>query len=176
MAIVDATTPLRMTFGARLRVLFGALFFVAQGALIATAGLRPDHAYGFWMFHESSTVELRLFRTVIAKEDRTYRRVEATGPRGEWQARDGTGVLQTRSWRDRVKQPELGTFGVRFPASYGAQAVIARVNAALTELSDHVEDEDTCRFEVDVAVVHNGRDEGVRALRGPWRCNGDPQP
>lgn len=168
---------MRRRVRALLCLLFGGAFLGTQGALIATAGLRPDHAYGFWMFHESSTVELRFFRVIVAKDDPGgFRRVEAVGETATWEARDSAGALQTRSWRDRVKQPELATFGRRIPAAYGAGAVTARLTAALFDLSEHIEDADSCRFEVDAAVTRNGRDDGVQHLRGPWRCAGKAPP
>ena len=165
----------------RLRSVAAAVFGIAylgiQGALIATAGRRPDHAYGFWMFHESSTVELKLFRVVLASGDPSgLKRLEVPAGPGEWNARDGSGVLQPRSWRERVKQPELGTFGQRIPAAYGAQAVTTRLLEALVDVSEHMDDADTCRFEIDARVWRNGRDEGVAKLRGPWRCAGKVAP
>lgn len=95
---------------------------------------------------------------------------------GEWDAKNSAGVLQPRSWRERVKQPELATFGRRIPAAYGSGAVLTRLEKALADVSDHTEDADTCRFEIDAAVQRNGRDEGVKRLLGPWRCPGSAEP
>lgn len=161
---------------------FGAVYLALQGILIATAGVRPDHAYGFWMFHESSTVELRLFRTMVSADAASaVRRELVRGGKGgatgsEWEARNAIGALETRSWRERVKQPELGTFGRPIPASYGSGAVLARLRLALDDVSAHMDDVDTCRFELDVHVVRNGRDRGTTTLFGPWRCAGQAPP
>ena len=142
--------------------------------------MRPDHAYGFWMFHESSTVELRLYRIVAVKVEGgdtfRYERIEARGGLGEWDAKDSAGVLKARSWRERVKQPELSTFGRRIPAAYGSSAVLARLRKALEDVSERTEDADTCRFEIDATVQRNGRSDGLVPLRGPWRCVGKAEP
>jgi hypothetical protein len=134
---------------------------VGQVALVATARGRPDHIFGFRMFPEASTLEIHLFRdtretpgaggTSSAREEG----VPAAG--GEWSARDGSGQLRRFSWRDRVRDPILGSIDARVFASYGVDAQLARLGHALDDVADHIEDDaETHRLRAEVIVRKNG--------------------
>lgn len=143
----------------RARVAFAVLWFGTQGALIATAGRRPDRAFGFQMFNESSTLEVRLAREVWAGDvpgKGALTVVEAED--GAWTARDAMGKKRRYRWRDRVPQPSLSTFGTPIHASYGAEAQLARLQLALEDVARHVDDAETHRFALDVVVRKNGRE------------------
>ena len=63
-----AARPSLFDLGPRARVVFAVVWLAAQAALIATAGLRPEHAFGFRMFSESTTAELHLYRRTFDGE------------------------------------------------------------------------------------------------------------
>jgi hypothetical protein len=134
-----------------LRVAFAALWVGVQGTLVLTAGRRADHSFGFRMFPEATTIEIRLGR-------------ELSGgivpvPGGEWSASDGHGHSRRFSWHDRVRDPVLGSLDRRMFASYGADAQLARLQRALDDVADHVaEDHDTVRLRAEVLVSRNGRE------------------
>jgi hypothetical protein len=152
-----------LRFGAKgrsfpsLRVAFAAVWIAGQSALILTAGLRPDHAFGFRMFPEASTLEIRLSRQVSG--------AIVAAPRGEWAARDSTGQVRHFAWRDRVRDPVLASLDQRVFASYGADAQLARLQRALDDVADHeTEDAETERLRADVLVWRNGREATALTL------------
>ncbi len=98
------------------RVAFAVAWIGVQAALVSTAGNRPDAAFGFRMFSESSTIEAHLTRTVV----RGGRTVELPVEDGTWTTRDSTGRGHNCSWHDRVKEPILAVFDRTIPASYSA--------------------------------------------------------
>jgi hypothetical protein len=143
-------------------VLFAAAWLSLQLGLVLTASRRPDGAFGFRMFPESSTVEVALFRE-LGRE-----RVPVTD--GAWTARDASGVAHTFTWRDRVKRPELAAFDVEMHASYGAAAQLARWQAALDDVAAHIPaDAETRRLTLDVTVRRNGREPHVVRLESAER-------
>jgi hypothetical protein len=132
-------------------VAFGACWIASQIALVLGAARRPDHAFGFRMFPEASTVEIRLSREVRGRWE------HALG--GEWSARDAQGQLRHFSWHDRVRDPVLGSLDARVFAAYGVDAQLARVALALDDVADHTpEDAETRRLRADVVVAKNGRE------------------
>jgi hypothetical protein len=148
----------------RAKVALAAAWIAVQVALVLTAGTRADAAFGFRMFSESTTVSVRLFRLTDAPSGHGTVRVEV--PEGDWTARDERGMAHRFSWRARVKEPALSTFGVTFPASYGAAAQLARWEAALQYVARHVpEDAETRALELDVTLRKNGRAPTVTHLR-----------
>jgi hypothetical protein len=154
------------------RSAFAVAFIAAQVGLVATAGRRPDGAFGFRMFNESSTVQVSLSREVVSLEapDAALSRVPVSG--GEWHAHDARGVAHTISWRDRVRRPELSVFDVEMSAAYGANAQLARWTAALDDVASHLDhDAETRRLVLDVTVRRNGGEPEtvtvVRDVRGP---------
>jgi hypothetical protein len=136
--------------GPKARLVFAALYVAAQGALIATAGHRPDGAFGFRMFPESSTVSAQLFRS-------TDTEVHIPVVQGEWTAKDAMGVPKRIRWSDRVKRPELRIFGETISAAYGADAQVARFRAALADVAAHTpEDNETKELLVELTLRKNG--------------------
>jgi len=150
------------------RCLFAAGYVAAQVALIATAGGRPEHAFGFRMFSESSTVRLHLLRAVEAPSGHGTVLVDVRD--GAWNAHDPSGAIHRFAWRDRVREPELGTFDVTMHAAYGAEAQLARLRAALADVARHVpEDAETRELVLNVTVRQNGKEPEVVLLRSGAR-------
>lgn len=146
-----------LDFGSRARVVVAALWVGGQAVLIATGGKRPDGAFAFRMFSESSTIEITLYREVDAISGEGTQLVRV-GPDGAWVATDRNGDPQRFSWRDRVVDPTLSRLDVTEHASYGADANLARLRAALDDVMAHTrEDTQTLALVADVTVRRNGR-------------------
>jgi hypothetical protein len=138
-------------------VAFAALWATGQATLVLTAGARADHSFGFRMFPEATTIEIRLARELSGGI--------APAPRGEWSAADGYGHTRQFSWHDRVRDPVLGSLDRRVFASYGADVQLARLQQALDDVADHVaEDHDTVRLRAEVLVWRNGREPTAMTL------------
>ncbi|MGO9833347.1 MAG: hypothetical protein ACLP1X_03955 [Polyangiaceae bacterium] len=152
-------------FPPRARVAVAACWVAGQAALVLTAYDRPDHIFGFQMFPEASTIEIHLSRETS--------RGDLPAPRGEWSARDSSGQLRHFSWRDRVRDPLLGSLDARIFASYGVDAQLARLQRALDDVADHVpEDGETLRLRADVRVWKNGRSPSTVTLTSHARRSG----
>jgi hypothetical protein len=135
----------------QVRAPFALLWMLGQAALVLTAGLRADHIFGFRMFPEASTLEIHLSRIASG--------MTLPAPRGEWAARDASGQLRHFSWRDRVRDPVLESIDVPLFASYGADTQLARLQRALDDVADHLdEDDETQALRADVRVSKNGRE------------------
>jgi hypothetical protein len=146
------------------RVAFAALWIGLQAALILSAGGRADHIFGFRMFPEASTIEIRLWRETALGAVRA--------PQGEWSARDAAGQLRHFSWRDRVRDPILASIDTRVFASYGVDAQLARLGLALDDVALHIpEDAETRRLRAEVLVRRNGRDPEALTLRSRSRSS-----
>lgn len=90
---------------------------------------------------------------------------------GEWTAIDVDGVRHSFDWHDRVKSPLVATFDTTFEASYGEAALLARMQAALDDVTAHLAgDAETQRLVALVTVRRNGRDAPVVRLSGPLRA------
>lgn len=142
----------------------GAFFWVAaQVTLVITASHRPDGAFGFRMFNESSTIKLTLYREIEAPDGaRTRARVDE----GVWTARTRDGTHHRVSWYDRVPMPHW-VFDREMHASYGAAAQLERLSAALDDVVAHLpasEDVETRRLVLDVVVRRNGREPVLHRL------------
>jgi len=133
--------------GPRARVAFAVAWLGAQAALIATASLRPEHAFGFRMFSESTTEVLHLQR-------RTFDGDLVSCDHGAWWTRTSRGARLYLSMRDYIDAPELSFYDIRMPASYGRAAELARLQAALDDVIGRLGDDDrtTAQFVVDVAL------------------------
>ncbi len=143
-------------------MIFAALWIGGQGALVLTAGGRPDHIFGFRMFPEGSTIEIHLWRDTAGGAMRALR--------GEWSARDAAGQLRHFSWRDRVRDPILSSIDARVFASYGVDAQLARLEHALDDVADHVpEDMETRQLRAEVVVRRNGGEPTTVSLRSHAR-------
>jgi hypothetical protein len=139
------------------RPFFGACWICGQVALVLSAGLRPDAIFGFRMFPEASTLEIRLSRVTSA--------ATLAAPRGEWAARDASGQLRHFSWRDRVRDPVLQSLDTPVFASYGVGAQLARLQHALDDVADHLEeDHETLQLRADVVSSKNGREPRTDTL------------
>lgn len=135
-----------------LRAAFVAGWIVVQIALIFSAKDRPDGAFGFRMFSESSTIETSLFRELRGSGERV------SVQDGTWVGHDDLGLAQRFSWYDRVQRPELRVFDREIAASYGAAAQRARWTAALADVARHVRaDVDTARLVLRITTRMNGR-------------------
>jgi hypothetical protein len=150
----------------RARVAFAAAWIAAQGALVITAARRPDGIFGFRMFPEASTMQVRLARVTATGEEPT--------PGGEWSARDASGQLRHFSWRDRVRDPVLSSLDARIFAAYGEATQLARLEHALDDVADHVpEDAETLRLVAHVTLWHNGREPTTSTLQSHPRRGGE---
>ena len=131
--------------GPRARVVFVALWLGVQLALVATASLRPEHAFAFRMFSESTTDVLHLSR-------RTFDGDLVSCDGGGWWTRTRNGARLYHSMRDFIDAPELSFYDIRMPASYGRAAELARLRAALDYVIGRLGDDDrtTAQFVVDV--------------------------
>lgn len=137
------------------RVLFAIAWIGVQLVLIVTAARRPDGAFGFRMFNESSSITLALYRETEGG------RVHVEN--GVWGAKSLDGRVHRFSWYDRV--PHYWVFDQEMAASYGAATQVQRLQAALDDVAAHVpEDAETTRFLLDVTVRRNGREPVVQHL------------
>jgi hypothetical protein len=145
------------------RAVFAVCWLAGQTVLVLTGARRSDGAFGFRMFPEASTIEIRLAREIESGVDGTSSEGGVVNwiaaPHGEWAARDARGQLRHFSWHDRVRDPTLASLDARIFAPYGADAQLARLQRALDDVADHVpEDAETIRLRADVLVWKNGRD------------------
>ena len=140
-----AARPSIFDLGPRARVAFVAAWLTAQAALIATGDLRPEHAFAFRMFSESTTAVLHLRRRTLDGD-------LVSCDHGAWWTRDARGARHYLSMRDYIDAPELSFYDVRMPASYGRAAELARLEAALDYVIGRLGDDDrtTAQFVVDV--------------------------
>ena len=119
-----------------------------QAALIATSGARPEHAFGFRMFGEASTLQYSLSRVV--RQGGTVREVPCP---------DGKYTIKGREydWHSWVRQGGLGTFDREIFASYGVAAQRNRLEAAVRSYAAHVQgDHETVRFVLSGWTARNG--------------------
>jgi hypothetical protein len=152
------------------RILFGFVWVSAQVALVITADRRPDGAFGFRMFSESSTIKIVLYREVAA-EDGQRRRIHVED--GVWSAHDAGGLKRRFAWTDRVRRRELALFDTEMSTKYGTNAQLARLQAALDDVATHTPDDaETRRFLLDVTVRKNGGEPYVVHLASAERAAG----
>jgi hypothetical protein len=137
--------------GPRGRVAFAAVWLAAQALLIATAELRPEHAFAFRMFSEGTTAELQLSRV-------TFDGTIEPAARGAWWTRDRRGVRRRLAVRDYIDAPELSTFEVPTPAAYGRAAELSRLGYALDDVVARLGDDDatTAQLVVDITLRRSG--------------------
>jgi hypothetical protein len=144
------------------RVVFAVAWIAVQGGLILTARSRPDGAFGFRMFSESTTIKVSLYREVAGDQ-----RVHVED--GRWSARDASGQVKRFSWHDRV-MPTLAIFDVEWAAAYGEAAQLVRWQGALDDVFAHTaEDVETTRLVLDVVVKKNGREPRTVTLSSAYR-------
>lgn len=166
----DRPTPLpgpRDPWPVRRRMAFIVVWVVVQFTLVLTADRRPDGAFGFRMFPESSTLRVSLYRE-LRGPDGAARRVRVD--QGRWVAGDARGVKHAFAWTDWVRRPELGAFDQEISASYGVEAQLSRFSAALDDLAAHVSSDcDTERFVLEISVRKNGREPYTVEFVSPRR-------
>lgn len=156
------SSGLRAPLSSNLRIAGAIAWIAAQLTLVLTASRRPDAAFGFRMFPESSTIAVSLTRSVTGPAGVSLRLPVHDGT---WSAHDETGVPHVFSWRERVRRPELATFDVEMSASYGAAAQLARWQAALDDVAGHVVgDAETRRLHLEVTVRRNGQEPRIVQL------------
>lgn len=134
-----------------LRAGFAAAWLVAQGALIATAGSRPDRAFGFRMFAESGTVRLHVERVL---DDGGLIPI---GEDGAWEARDCAGEPHRFEWGHLVAYPAPWALDGELHSPYGTRAGLAQARAALEWVAAHTDgDCQTLGYRAVVEVRRNG--------------------
>ncbi|MET0592367.1 MAG: hypothetical protein ABW133_06690 [Polyangiaceae bacterium] len=135
------------------RIALAVAFLATQAALIGTSRLRPDGLFSFQMFNESSTIAIAIDRRVAIGAG-IY--VDATD--GSWEASDSSGATHWFRWTDRVRDPILRNLGRPVHASYGVDAQLFRLQAALDDVVDHLQgDSETLALAADVTIRKNGR-------------------
>jgi hypothetical protein len=153
-----------LNLGIRGRAIFCAAYVGAQIALIGFGLHAPDHVFGFQMFSEASRVRFQLFRKVRGKRGLVPVVDDA------WQARDRTGVVRQFRWSDRVRYPPLRRSGVSVHASYGLDAQLFRMQAALDDVVAHIpEDAETRALVATLQTSKNGRPYREVRLTGKRR-------
>jgi hypothetical protein len=148
------------------RIAFAIAWIGLQGGLILTASRRPDGAFGFRMFSESTTIKVSLYREIVGAEGgRTRVHVDD----GRWSARDANGLVKRFSWHDRV-MPNLAVFDVEWAAAYGEAAQLTRWQGALDDVFAHTTDDaDTKRLVLDIVVRKNGHEPHTVTLTSAER-------
>lgn len=143
-----------LNLGLRGRAVFAGAYLLAQGALLATAPTRPDKVFSFQMFNESSTLSINLSRRV----ERADGTIVTVPTKGLWWARDRAGVERAFDWHERVRDPILATLDRPVHASYGVDAQLFHLQAALDDVMAHLtSDAETRALVADVEVRRNGR-------------------
>lgn len=148
------------------RIAFLVAWVAGQATLVLTAGARPDNAFGFRMFGESSTLRYHLARTVDAPSGHGTTTIDA--PAGAWSAHTRDGTLRHFAWSERVHEPALATFDTTMHASYGASAQLSRLEAALSDVAARARadgDSDTRELVLQVTVRRNGREPSTLTFR-----------
>jgi hypothetical protein len=121
--------------------LLAAAWIGGQATLVLSGARRPDASFAFRMFPESSTISISLSREI---KGRGVVHVDA----GTW-----------APWTERVKDPILSNLDLTVSASYGVNAQLFRLQAALDDVASHLEgDSETIRLVADVVVRKNGHD------------------
>ncbi len=158
--------------GPRARTAFAAAYLAAQVIAITSAASRSDHIFGFRMFSESSTLNVALFRRIDAPSGHGILKVHVEN--GTWIAKDADGAPQRVSWHDRVREPGLSTFDTTIHASYGADAQVERLQAALLDVAAHIpQDAETRDLVLEVIERKNGREPITSVLDAKANAKGD---
>lgn len=137
---------------ADLRIVFAVVWIGLQIGLVATAGRRPDGAFGYRMFPEASTIKV-----VLSRELADGRRVHVEN--GLW-----TDATHRRhfDWFERVPYWRLDA---EMNASYGSAAQLDRLQHALDDVASHLDgDIETRRLVAEVMVRRNGREPVLHTL------------
>lgn len=141
----------------RLRPVFFCAYLLTQLALLIAAQRSPDLVFGFQMFNASSDFKITLFRKV-----RLRGRTRIVPVRdGVWEVKDRSGARHTYRWQDRVRYGRLATLNQFGHASYGLDAQLFRLQAALSDFVRHIPDDpETEALIAEVDTLKNGRERG----------------
>jgi hypothetical protein len=141
----------------RLRPVFFCAYLLTQFVLLFRAQKSPDLVFGFQMFNASSDFKISLFRKV---KHRGRSRIVPIHD-GTWESKDRTGAPHIYRWRDRVHYGGLATLNRFVHASYGLDAQLFRLQAALDDFVRHLpDDEETLALIAEVDTLKNGREAG----------------
>jgi len=141
----------------RLRPVFFCAYLATQLVLVLRAQKSPDLVFGFQMFNASSDLKITLFRKV-----RRRGRSKVVPIRdGTWEVKDHSGVQHSYRWQDRLPRNQLATLDRFMHASYGLDAQLFRLQAALADFVLHLPgDEETEAVIAEVDTLKNGREVG----------------
>lgn len=140
-----------LDLGPRLRAGFALAYVTLMLVVVVTGQQRPDHAFGFQMFNESSNMNIHLYRRV-----RGSHRLEPLRD-GVLRERTRHGVEVVR-WGDRVRDPVLGVLERPVHAKYGLAGQLYRLEFALDEFASRVPRGGTTTGIVAIVLAeHNGR-------------------
>jgi len=141
----------------RLRPLFFCAYLSAQLFLLLRAQYTPDLMFGFQMFNASSQLKISLFRKV---RRRGRSRVISVRD-GAWQTKDRSGARHEFAWQARVRDPHLNGLDQFRHASYGLEAQLFHLQAALSDFVQHLAgDEETEALIAEVDTLKNGHETG----------------
>jgi hypothetical protein len=153
-----------LDLGPRARVAFAAAYVLGMIAVVISAQYRPDHAFGFQMFNESSTVNIHLYRRVKGQ-----RALEAFVD-GGFTTRGKDGAPRRIEWRDRVRDRVLGRLDETVHAKYGLAGQLFRLELALQDFARHLgDDRDTDEIVAVVETRKNGKNPAVVRLKARRR-------
>ncbi len=140
-----------LALGPIARRAFIAVFVGVQLGLVLTADRRADRIFGFRMFNESSSLKFDLYRKLSSSERVVPVRA------GSWEVVTASGT-RTFRWTDRVRYAALGRPGIFRHATYGAEAQLFRLQAALDDAMAHLQDDpETLELIAEVETIRNGR-------------------
>jgi len=140
-----------------LRPVFFCAYLATQLVLVVRAQKSPDLVFGFQMFNASSELKISLFRKV-RRRDRS--KVVAVRD-GAWELKDHSGERHTYRWQDRLPRNQLATLDRFMHASYGLDAQLFRLQAALADFVRHLPgDEETEAVIAEVDTRINGGELG----------------
>ncbi len=160
-----ATAPRSpLDLGARARVVFAAVYVAVMLVVVVSAQYQPDHAFGFQMFNESSTVNIHLYRRVRGK------RTLEPFVDGGFTTHRRSGESRRIEWRDRVRDRVLGRLDETVHAKYGLAGQLHRLELALQDFARHLgDDRDTQEIVAVVETRKNGRNPAVVRLKARRR-------
>jgi hypothetical protein len=153
-----------LDLGPRARVAFAVAYASVMLVVVISAQYRPDHAFGFQMFNETSTLNIHLYRRI-----RGERQLEAFVD-GGFTTRGKDGSPRRIEWRDRVRDRVLGRLDETVHAKYGLAGQLQRLDLALKDFVRHLgDDQDTQEIVAVVETRKNGRKPAVVRLKARRR-------
>lgn len=136
------------------RAAFAVVFFTVELSGVLWGQTAPDRVIGFQMFNESSRITIHLSRELRRKG----KTVRVPMPNGRWRARDARGTMRDYDWQTRVRGAPLNVLEQSVHASYGLDAQLFRLQAALNDAVRHIPDDtQTLALVAEVDTIRNGR-------------------